>query len=124
MSVIISPPKIYEVNGEVCELKTKSFTALASTSNQSAVASVSGKKLRLMGFTAQTSGAANALIVFRDGSGGTAYDVVYAPQSTEPPYALPVIDAGYWSTTVSTGIFVDNSVATNAILIIRYIEHT
>jgi len=125
MSVIISPPKVYEVNGVVAPLQTIQIIAAGATNNQTVIAAVTGSHIRVMGWRCQANGAAISSINFKDGSGGTIKSIFNAPPNTNGDVDfLPVIDAGYFDCSLSTGLFVDIGTATGALITVFYIVYT
>lgn len=103
------------------EIKTLGAVVAAGASVQ-VLPAVTGKKIRLMGYSAQTNSAANAQINIQDGSAGTVKEWTWIPQSTSnQAYHKPVIDAGYWSTTVSTGIYIGSTL--EFLINIHYVEY-
>lgn len=110
----IFPAKLYEgIGGEV----TKIFTAVASAGvgNNTLVSAVTGKRIRVHGWDAQTdstSGVPGTYFI-SDGSGGGALSrLFYAPIYTAVPWEKPFIDAGYFETTTGTALGVTVGVAT------------
>jgi hypothetical protein len=121
--ITVDPVRYYQVGQEQCVLKSVMLIQVAAT-NATAIAAVTGKRLRIMGFSFTANAAAtNPGIVLKDGSGGTTKYAVTIPALTVGEHARPVIDAGYFETTVSTGLFLD-VITSTANLFINYIEYT
>jgi hypothetical protein len=103
----INPLKVYEVNGEPCPLKT-AFGVFGVANNQLVVTAVTGKKIRIMGVSAQCGTGTGAGLVFKNGSGGSVMLGGYPPHQVLGLFwQEPVIDPGYSDTTVSTGLYAD-----------------
>lgn len=121
--LVVDPIRLYQVGQELCTLQSVMLIQTATT-NAIAIAAVTGKKIRVMGFsfTANAAGT-NPGIVLKDGSGGTTKYAVTIPALTVGEHARPVIDAGYFDTTVSTGLFFD-VITSTANLFINYITYT
>ena len=122
---MIDPSRYYEVKGQVEPVRTQP-AQLALGSNASVVAAVTGKRIRVLGFTAQGDGSAGR-IAFKDGSGGTRlFGPLNIPSSATPEtYFLPVIDSGYFETSTGVGLFADVGAFGGAVnLNVFYIEYT
>jgi len=112
MNLILAPAKMYEINGEV----TKIFTASASAAvgNNTLVSGVSGKRIRVHGWDAQTdkASAVPGEYFLSDGSGGTNLTrLLYAPIYTAVPWDKIFIDAGYFETSTGTALGVTVAVS-------------
>ena len=124
MATVIDPVRIYEVKGQVCLLQTVVFS-YAVANNQSIVAGVAGKIIRVMGYQCQTAGAAPGGFAMKNGSGGAfLLGPFTVPANTAGVVdRLPIVDSGYTETTAGTGLFID--VSTTAINFnIYYIVYT
>jgi hypothetical protein len=120
--MIISPPQVYEVKGEVTKVLC-STNAYGTGNNQSIVTAVSGKIIRVMGFT--SSGTTVHSIGLKSNSGGTVLYAHYADTTIDGiPYLLPITDSGYFETTVSHGLFADITSANAVNLNVFYITYT
>ncbi len=112
MNVIIAPAKMYEINGEV----TKIFTASASAGvgNNTLVSAVTGKRIRVHGWDAQTDKASGVPgeYFLSDGSGGTNLTrLFYAPIYTAVPWEKLFVHSGYLETSTSTALGVTVAVS-------------
>lgn len=83
--------------------------------NQSVIAAVTGQKIRVLGYAVQSSTATQSTYGFIDGSGGASLSSFIAPPSTAAPFALPIVDPGYFETSTGVGLFLN--VATAAVTI-------
>ena len=121
------PTKAIEIGGN--PYKVLSAVLVGSVANnQSIVAGVTGKIVRVLGWDAQSSSTATGLIRFIDGSGGAGLtNFFWCPigNSTtvaNAPWSKPLDLAGYFETTVSTGLYAD--VATAAVnCTVYYIQY-
>jgi hypothetical protein len=86
--------------------------------NQSVIAAVSGQKIRVLGYTVQSSTGVQSTYGFINGSGGTSLSSFIAPPSTAAPFTLPIVYAGYFETSTGVGLFID--VATAAVTVNVY----
>lgn len=108
--MIISPPQIYEVNSEVTPVKTAVVTAAVAL-NQSIIAAITGKRIRVMGLLGFGNATSNvSQIVFKNGTGGSLLTngiiLDNRTVSTKSP-VLPVINSGYFETDTGVGLFAD-----------------
>ena len=120
----VDPLRIYETPSGVVQLTCTPFNG-AVANNQSVVASASGKRIRVMGWVAQSSTAVVGTMLLKSASGGTA---LMAPLAVPVITAgsndkLPVIDSGYFETNTGEGLFCDVTVAAIA-LTLFYITYT
>lgn len=128
MSIIngIDPAKYFERRGRHSEsliIKTVGVSATVG-SNRTVVAAVSGKRIRVMGYQIQSTGATQGAFVLKDGSGGSQLGGSFtAPPSTAAPMKLEVKEGGYFETTAGNGLFADITTATVQIEV-SYIEYT
>lgn len=88
--------------------------SLSISNNQSVVAAVTGKKIKVLGYLVQSNSATNGAYVFKSGSGGTILTgQVFAPKITDPwPGLFPISEVGYFETAVGVGLFADCGSAT------------
>lgn len=124
----IDPTKyfVYKKNGnlEDCPIKTAQVNAIAVATNQQIVAAVTGKKIRVVGGTMYSNGAASA-VNFIDGSGGAGLKALFVPANTvSHPNVLiaPEINEQF-ETSAGVGLFANNS-AVLVICTVNYIEYT
>lgn len=103
----IDPIRIYEINKQVSTLQTAVFNS-AVGANQSVIAAVTGKRIRIMGMTLQAASTAGD-IIFKSGTSGTNYItcVFKPPALTLPPFLLPVTDSGYCETVTGEPVYAD-----------------
>lgn len=120
--LIIDPTKVFEINGEVCPVKSK-YIGLAPGSNQTVISAVTGKRLRILGFHSTPSGAGNPSLVLLNGSGGTQLFGSVLQANTVGPLYLPVIESGYFETSTGVGLFATTATA-NLDLNVFYVEYT
>lgn len=110
--VMIDPVRIFQVNGEVCQLLCSPKT-LTVANNHQIVAAVAGKKIRVMGWLAQSTNAAIGAFLLKDGSAGTtivgSHGVPLFSAAGQID-KLPIVDCGYAETTVSVGLYADCTV--------------
>lgn len=94
---------------QVCTLQTAlKFSAVAN--NVQIIAAITGQRIRVMGWNGQSDTAAVGRINFRSGTpAGTLLSRVhYLPPNTAVAFfERPVIDSGYFETTVSQGLYMD-----------------
>ncbi len=90
-------------NGPV---KSVSVT-LAVGNNQTVIAAVTGKRVRVMGYKTQSTTGVQGAYVLKDGSGGTTLDGGFAPPLAGLPFLIPVQEEGYFETTDGVGLFAD-----------------
>ena len=119
----IDPIRVYQVNGTVCTVDT-ACPILSVSNNQTVVAAVTGKKIRVMGLLATVgSGAGQAGVTLKNGSGGATRMAFVLPASTVGPIHLPLVNSGYFDTDTGVGLFVD--IATSVVnLNLFYITYT
>lgn len=106
----ISPPQYYSVNGQTCKLLPAVLSASAVANNTAVVSAITGKIIRFMGFSGCAEHATSyGSIRFKDGSGGTfkTHTIPLLPFPSTPQAGLPVIDPGYFETTVGVGLYCD-----------------
>ena len=123
----IDPLKYYERRGKHSEtLVVKSIGKAMTTGNdQQVIAGVSGKRLRIMGWAAQSNTSTVGWYQFEDGSAGSDLaSVLYAPASNSAQtQQFPITDSGYFETSTGTGLYADIGTAT-VNLTIFYVEYT
>jgi hypothetical protein len=116
------PVRIFQVNGEVCKLLS-AFQVVPVAGNNTLVAAVAGKVIRVMGWNAQSNGAVGS-INFKDGSGGTTLHAVNTPANTAGDSdKQPIVECGYFETSSGVGLFGDCG-TTAQLLTIFYITYT
>jgi hypothetical protein len=121
-NLIIDPTKVFEINGEVCPVKSK-YVGFAPGANQTAIAAVTGKRLRVMGFFSTTSAAGNPTLALLNGSGGTVLFAATLQANTVRPTELPLVESGYFETSTGVGLFATTTTA-NLDLTLFYVEYT
>jgi hypothetical protein len=121
----VSPPKVYEVNGQVCKVLS-AFEASGSTGNKLLVAAATGKVHRVMGWIAQGGTATRSDFRLRTAVAGNYLmaplrvpgnnDIVSADRQD-------LTDSGYMETNVGDALYAD---VTNASinLTVFYITYT
>jgi hypothetical protein len=124
--MIISPPKVYEVNGQVTPVLSAPIQATVGSDRQ-IIAAISGKRIRFMGFMACAEDATTnfASLKFKNGSGGTAFTHTIPCWAfpTSPQAGLPIVDSGYFETTAGVGLYADiGAVTVN--MTVFYIAYT
>lgn len=118
----LNPLAFYETPKEVCPVLNK-FVSLGVGANQSVVAAVTGKRIRVMGLVAQSNNAASGVLQLLDGSGGTLLYSYPLPTNAQPTEKLPIVNSGYMETSTGVGLFA--TVLTQAIVAnIFYIVYT
>lgn len=122
--IFADPTRYFEVNGEKCPLLCAPVT-LAAANAQLVIAAVTAKRIRVMGFDAQSTTAANAALNFDSGSGGTLiWGPVNLPLSTSGILIeKPVINSGYFETATGVGLYADVA-TTGAFVNVYYITYT
>lgn len=122
----IDPLKFFQRLGRHSEelpLKT-AVVELSTGNNQSIVSAVSGKRIRVMGFDAQSNTTTQGELEFIDGSGGSAlYMSLYCPPSSSPPFQKDISFTGYFETSTGTGLFAD-CVTAAVNVTVYYVEYT
>ncbi len=119
----IDPIRVYEINGEVCPLKS-AFAVVGVSTNTSLIAGITGRRIRVMGAFISSQGAAVSTFSLKNGSGGSVLFGATAPSNAvaTPNIFLPINDSGYVETSTGTGLFSD--VATTAAAItIFYVDY-
>lgn len=119
---VIDPVRVYEINGQVCPVLSK-YTGFAPGANQTVIAAVTGKRIRVMGLHATPSGAGNPSIILLNGSGGTQLFAAVMQANTVGPLYLPIVDSGYFETSTTTGLFATTATA-NIDVNVFYVEYT
>jgi hypothetical protein len=123
--VIISPPKVYEVNGEVCPVRSSVVSSVIAN-NVVVVAAATGRRVRLMGLMGFANTAAGlSQILFKDGSGG-AYitNGILLDINTKPTLGLimPIVDSGYCESSTGNALCVD-ILSASAAFTVFYIDY-
>ena len=122
----VSPPKYYEVNGEVCKVLSNSQVHTVGA-NRTILAAISGRIIRVMGLCLAPSVSNFALgatpsIEVKNGSGGASLMLLASPNGLNGSFLLPIVDSGYCETTSGVGLFTDVN-GTNAFLTVFYITY-
>ena len=104
----VDPTRMYETPNGVCKLSCAAIVTTVAN-NQQVVAAVSGKRIRVMGWLAQSVAAAVGAFTLKSASGGTALMTpLYVPAITAGACEkLPIVDSGYMETVAGEGLFVD-----------------
>jgi hypothetical protein len=121
----IDPVRVFEIKGQVYQLYTAAL-AFTVANNQSVVAAITGKRIRVMGMSAFSDNGAGggSTIALLDASGGTVlYRANVNTGLAQPPHQLPVINSGYFETTAGNGLFLNGTVAAGSINVF-YIAYT
>lgn len=124
MPIVYDPLRIFETPKGVSQL-TAATLAAGVANNQTLVAAVSGQRVRVMGWIAQSSTAAIGLFSLKDGNAGTvlmqplAVPVITAGANDK----LPIVESGYFETSTGVGLFTDVTTAAVNITIF-YIAYT
>lgn len=125
MNLMIAPAKMYEINGNVSPILTA--PASVGVGNGTLVTGISGKRIRVHGWSAQTDSSSGVpgTFILTDGSGGAALcRLHYAPIYTAVPMLeKPFIHAGYFETTAGTGLGITVGVA-NVKIDVHYSVYT
>jgi len=80
----------------------------AVANNQQIIAAQTGKRIRLLGFTVQSSAAAAGAFLFKSASGGTTiWAVQNVLSNVNPPFVLDFNSFGYCETNIGEGLFTD-----------------
>lgn len=80
----------------------------AVANNQQIIAAQTGKRIRVLGFTVQSSAALAGAFLFKRNSGGaTIWVVQNVLSNVNPPFILPFNELGYCETGTSEGLFTD-----------------
>lgn len=105
---LIDPTKIFQVNGVASILMSAQLQGIVA-SDQQVVAAISGKRIRLMGWLAQSQAATPGSFLFKNGSGGGGFMAPqFAPQNTNGLVdRQPITNSGYFETTTGIGLYVD-----------------
>lgn len=105
---MIDPIRLYQVKDNNYSPILSQPKALAVGANQQIIAAVTGKKIRIMGWSNQCSTATVGAYQLLDGSGGSALTGTRSP----PLYTaglfdnLPIVDSGYaMETSTGVGLF-------------------
>ena len=124
ISKITDPLRVFQVNGQVCQLKAAALNSSVAN-NQQVIAAVTGKRIRVMGGIYQSGGAAVSNIWFKSNSGGARLtaDLRVPMIDNGENFFLPIVECGYYETSTGHGLFTD--VATDSCnMTVFYIEYT
>lgn len=125
-SLRICPPDVYFDNKGVCTLKQVVVQLTAATNNQTVIAAVTGKLLRIFRVVLHPIGNAAERVVFKSGSGGTNLASYWLITPTGATANVNVIDhapiEGLFDTASGVGLFADNSVGQAVNCTVRYAE--
>ena len=106
------------------ETSSESFAGtFGVASNQSVIAGVAGKRIRVLGYAVQSDSATQGIYGFINGSGGTGFSSFTAPPSSSAPFLLPLTPSGYFETSTGTGLFINVATASVSVNIF-YIVYT
>lgn len=121
--LMIDPVKVFQVNGEACPI-TPLVSTVAVGNNNSLLAAITGKRIRVMGYIAQSSAAGASQFQLKSASGGTVIKNWETQNGiAAAPLYLPIVNSGYCETNTGEGLFAD--VATSILyLTIFYITYT
>jgi len=121
--------QVYDVSGDICYLdsnnKVKSAPikraaiAVASSGDNTVIAAVSGKKIRVLGYVISTTG--TVTIRFEDGAGGTALTGQMGAQSAVAIQS-GFLPHGWFETSVGTLLNLELSAAISVAGHLIYIE--
>lgn len=110
MPITIDPIRYLETRSGIVTVTSTFFVSVVAN-NQAIIptASVTGKRVRVMGWIAQSVGAVVGSFTLKSASGGTA---LMAPLTVPPVTAglsdkLPIIETGYMETNTGEGLYVD-----------------
>jgi hypothetical protein len=121
---IIGPSWMFvDTNGAPIEVKSVSGALLASTANQSLIAAVTGKRLRVLSIIVNSAGA-TTVISLKNGSGGAIIMSFNVPASTNGENAVFDIDPIGWCDTAAGVALVADLGGAICGYSIRYIEYT
>lgn len=123
----VNPLKVYEINGIPCKVKSAQSSGTVGN-DRTVVSAVTGKIIRVMGFTITPTVTNVALgntpyIALKDGSGGTGLILYGVANGLGGSQGLPIVDSGYCETTVGNGLFMDVGIAA-VYYTVFYIEYT
>lgn len=128
MSFVVDPLRKYEVNGEVCQLLCQPLTVSTTAANTQVVAAQTGKKIRVMGWQAQSRGATTTDMLFRSDSGGTQIEgtttVPSKGSADEKPFVKPITDSGWFETSTGHALYVTVTGTDGLWLAVYYIVYT
>jgi hypothetical protein len=121
---LISFPNARYKNTKDGVLPVKSVNLGLSTGNdQTVIAAVTGKRIRVMGYKIQSATSSPGAYAFKSGSGGTVLEGGYSPSNNGLPLVMIPWDAGYFETATGLGLFAD-IVTHGASIQVYYIEYT
>lgn len=112
----VDPIRYFETKGQVSTL-TCAYLIGAVANNQQIVAAVTGKRIRVMGWMIQSSGAAPGAINFKSANGGTQLTAALSmpPNGAGVIDHLPITDTGYFETLTGEGLFCDIATTTMSV---------
>jgi hypothetical protein len=120
------PTKIYETQKEgVVLLQSAQVIAAAVGTDRLVVSAITGKRIRVMGWIAQSCTGTVGSFAFKNGAGGAGFMgfLSVPPITNGLNDKLPITDSGYFETSTSTGLYVD--IVTAAIdFTVFYIAYT
>ena len=121
--ITLDPNRVFEVKGEVAPIKSAGGLFLVGN-NQAVVTGSTGKKVRVMGWNAQSDNAAGVVsFLLKSASGGTALMAQITVGASPAIEKQPVVFPGYFETNSGEGLFVD--VITNGVyLTVFYILYS
>lgn len=123
----VCPHKYYEVVRGVGSAETATVKAanvgLSVGNNQSVVAAVTGKRIRVLAYKVSSLNSSVGAYAFKSGSGGAVLDGGQSPPNTIPPLIMIPWDAGYFETETGIGLFAD-IVSNGASIQVYYVEYT
>lgn len=100
------------------EIKARSYKvevapiSLSTGNNQTLVTGVSGKIIRILGYSLQSQSSTQSGVTFINGSGGpSVVGPVVAPPSTLEPHVLPLNKLGYGECSAGTTLCVNVATA-------------
>jgi hypothetical protein len=120
----IDPIRVFQIKGHVSPLKNSSLIHTVGA-NRQVVAAVTGQRIRVMGWLAQSTGAAVSNFGLKSASGGTFILAgVVVPMITNGVIdKLPIVETGYCETNTGEGLFVD-VITSDLSLNLFYITYT
>lgn len=119
----VSPGKVY-VTKKDGVVKVKSVSVSLSVANdQTVIAAVSGKRIRVLAYRYQSSSATQGAFALKNGSGGSTLDGGFAPPLAGLPMLIPAFTPGYFETSVGVGLFADVVTGTVSMQV-YYVEYT
>jgi hypothetical protein len=112
MPTIIDPVRIYEYKDSGVSAVATGAVELGTGNNQVVVAAVTGKRIRVMGWSVQGTTSTQGYFYLKSASGGSLRTGRWTfPASTALPWHLPVIASGYFETVTGEGLYIDITTA-------------